>query len=54
MLSKNNVTSKDVIDKLKELNIEVTNHMTTIEQNVIRQLDQNFGKANPQRGKFSR
>lgn len=40
-----NVTSKDVIEKLKQLNIEVSNHMTTIEENVIKQLDQSFGRS---------
>jgi len=44
---KNNLTSKDVIEKLKQLNIEVSNHMTTIEENVIRQLDQSFGYTKP-------
>lgn len=42
---KNNVTSKVVIEKLKELNIEVSNHMTTIEPSVIKQLDETFGKG---------
>lgn len=35
-----NVTSKDVIENLKKLDIEVSNHMTTIESNAIRQLDE--------------
>ena len=30
---KNNITSKDVIEKLKELKMEVSNHMSTIEEN---------------------
>lgn len=42
---KNNVTSKAVIEKLKELNIEVSNHMTTIEPSAIKQLDETFGKG---------
>ncbi|WP_270577199.1 translation initiation factor IF-2 [Caldibacillus thermoamylovorans] len=42
---KNNVTSKAVIEKLKELNIEVSNHMTTIETSAIKQLDETFGKG---------
>ena len=29
---KNNLTSKEVIEKLKKLNIEVSNHMSTIEK----------------------
>lgn len=45
---KNNVTSKVVIEKLKELNIEVSNHMTTIEPNAIKQLDETFGKGKSQ------
>lgn len=40
---KNNVTSKVVIEKLKEMNIEVSNHMTTIEPNVVKKLDETFG-----------
>ncbi|WAA10755.1 translation initiation factor IF-2 [Fervidibacillus albus] len=40
---KNHITSKQVINKLKEMKIEVSNHMTTIDENVIRQLDQAFG-----------
>ncbi|MCB7069079.1 translation initiation factor IF-2 [Caldibacillus sp. 210928-DFI.2.22] len=45
---KNNVTSKAVIEKLKELNIEVSNHMTTIETSAIKQLDETFGKGKSQ------
>jgi len=45
---KNNVTSKVVIEKLKELNIEVSNHMTTIEPNAIKQLDETFRKGKSQ------
>ncbi|MCM3799220.1 translation initiation factor IF-2 [Caldibacillus thermoamylovorans] len=45
---KNNVTSKVVIEKLKELNIEVSNHMTTIEPSAIKQLDETFGKGKSQ------
>lgn len=36
---KHNVSSKDVITKLKEMNIEVSNHMTTIEGDTIQKLD---------------
>jgi len=42
---KNNLTSKEVIQKLRELDFEVTNHMTAIEDNAIRQLDEIFGKG---------
>ncbi|MBU9714511.1 translation initiation factor IF-2 [Evansella tamaricis] len=34
-----NVTSKEVIDRLTEMGIEVTNHMSVITENIIRQLD---------------
>ncbi|MBM7694664.1 translation initiation factor IF-2 [Peribacillus deserti] len=36
---KHNVSSKDVITKLKEMNIEVTNHMTAIDDNTVNKLD---------------
>jgi len=39
---KNNISSKSVIEKLKELDYEVSNHMTTIEANAIRQLDEYY------------
>lgn len=39
-----NITSKDVITYLKENNIEVSNHMSTIDQETIKKLDQKFGK----------
>ena len=35
----NNVSSKDVISKLKELNIEVTNHMTALDDTTIQKLN---------------
>ena len=34
-----NVSSKDVISKLKEMNIEVTNHMTALDDNTIQKLN---------------
>jgi translation initiation factor IF-2 len=34
-----NISSKDVISKLKEMGIEVTNHMSTIDGNAIEKLD---------------
>ncbi|PKR87096.1 translation initiation factor IF-2 [Heyndrickxia camelliae] len=40
----NNISSKDVISKLKEMNIEVTNHMSTIDGNAIEKLDSIFKK----------
>ncbi|MGE6753072.1 translation initiation factor IF-2 [Rossellomorea sp. NPDC071047] len=36
---KYNVSSKDVIGKLKQLNIEVSNHMATIEDDAVTKLD---------------
>ncbi|WP_010093368.1 translation initiation factor IF-2 N-terminal domain-containing protein [Ornithinibacillus scapharcae] len=39
-----NITSKDVITYLKENNIEVSNHMSTIDHDTIKKLDQKFGK----------
>ncbi|KAB2337552.1 translation initiation factor IF-2 [Cytobacillus depressus] len=41
---KQNVSSKDVITKLKEMNIEVSNHMTTIEASAVQKLDGLYGK----------
>lgn len=35
----NNVSSKDVISKLKEMNIEVTNHMTALDDTTIQKLN---------------
>jgi translation initiation factor IF-2 len=39
---KYNVSSKDVISKLKQLNIEVSNHMATIEDDTVKKLDSMF------------
>jgi translation initiation factor IF-2 len=39
-----NVSSKDVIAKLKEMNVEVSNHMTTIEDDTVKKLDSIFSK----------
>ncbi|WP_026771345.1 MULTISPECIES: translation initiation factor IF-2 [Sediminibacillus] len=36
---KHNLSSKVVIDKLKELNVEVSNHMSTISEDTIKSLD---------------
>lgn len=56
----NKLTSKDVIQKLKELNIEVTNHMSTISEKTISKLDEkmkpsstnkNDGKSNEKTNK---
>ncbi|GGP12444.1 translation initiation factor IF-2 [Oceanobacillus neutriphilus] len=42
---KNNVASKEVIQFLKEKNVDVSNHMSTISDSEIKQLDEKF---NPQ------
>ncbi len=39
---KKNVTSKEVLHYLKEIDVEVSNHMSTITENVIRLLDKKF------------
>ncbi|MEC3435192.1 translation initiation factor IF-2 N-terminal domain-containing protein, partial [Bacillus cereus] len=36
---KNNISSKDLMTKLKEMNIEVSNHMTMLEDEVVNKLD---------------
>ncbi|WP_433749846.1 translation initiation factor IF-2 [Falsibacillus pallidus] len=36
---KHNVSSKDIISKLKDMNIEVSNHMTTLDDDVLVKLD---------------
>ncbi|WP_173916471.1 translation initiation factor IF-2 [Halobacillus sp. Marseille-Q1614] len=42
---KNDVSSKQVIEKLKGLNVEVSNHMSMIEDGIKGKLDQAFGKG---------
>ncbi len=39
---KQNVPSKDVIHKLKEMNIEVNNHMAMLEADVVEKLDHQY------------
>lgn len=39
---KKNVTSKEVLHYLKEIDVEVSNHMSTVTENVIRLLDKKF------------
>jgi translation initiation factor IF-2 len=41
---KQNISSKEVINILKELNVEVSNHMATIEDDMVEQLDKRFTK----------
>lgn len=36
-------TSKDIVETLQKLNIEVTNHMTVIDEGVMKKLDQTLG-----------
>ncbi|WP_044023213.1 translation initiation factor IF-2, partial [Bacillus sp. SG-1] len=40
---KHNVSSKDVISKLKEMNIEVSNHMATLEDDTVKKLEKSYG-----------
>ncbi|MFD2925564.1 translation initiation factor IF-2 [Halobacillus naozhouensis] len=41
----NELSSKQVIDKLKEMKVEVSNHMSMVEDDVKGKLDQSFGKG---------
>jgi translation initiation factor IF-2 len=41
---KHNISSKEIITKLKEMNIEVSNHMATIEDAEVKKLDATFSK----------
>ncbi|PGT86708.1 MULTISPECIES: translation initiation factor IF-2 [Bacillaceae] len=41
-----NVSSKDIISTLQEMNVEVNNHMSTIEDHVITKLDQKYKSNN--------
>jgi translation initiation factor IF-2 len=41
-----NLSSKDVIEKLKEIGIEVSNHMATIEDDAMKKLDEVYNKNN--------
>ncbi|OEH92318.1 translation initiation factor IF-2 [Bacillus solimangrovi] len=45
---KNEISSKEVISKLKESNVDVTNHMSTIDEEAVRKLDNAFNKGNNQ------
>ena len=40
-----NISSKDVITKLKDMNVEVSNHMTTLEDDAIKKLDSVYNKS---------
>ncbi|MEI2471650.1 translation initiation factor IF-2 N-terminal domain-containing protein, partial [Peribacillus frigoritolerans] len=41
-----NVSSKDVINKLKEMNIEVTNHMTALDDSTVNKLNDSIKPKN--------
>ncbi|NGP44089.1 translation initiation factor IF-2 [Bacillaceae bacterium SIJ1] len=41
---KNNLSSKQVIETLKSLNVEVANHMSTIDETVVKKLDEKTKK----------
>ncbi|WP_285766630.1 translation initiation factor IF-2 [Peribacillus sp. SI8-4] len=41
-----NVSSKDVINKLKEMNIEVTNHMTALDDSTVNKLNDSIKPSN--------
>lgn len=41
-MQKNNISSKDLMTKLKEMNIEVSNHMTMLEDEVVNKLDNEY------------
>ena len=40
-----NISSKDVITKLKDMNVEVSNHMTTLEEEAVKKLDSIYNKS---------
>ncbi|KEK25741.1 translation initiation factor IF-2 [Bacillus gaemokensis] len=42
---KHNVSSKDIITKLKEMNIEVSNHMTMLDDEVVNNLDKQYNNG---------
>ena len=44
-----NVSSKDIISTLQEMNVEVNNHMSTIEDHVITKLDQKYKSNNEEK-----
>ncbi|MBE4908688.1 translation initiation factor IF-2 [Bacillus luteolus] len=48
---KQNISSKEIISKLKEMDIEVNNHMATIEDDVVIKLDETYNKK-PEAGKI--
>ncbi|GIN83660.1 translation initiation factor IF-2 [Heyndrickxia sporothermodurans] len=51
---KQKVSSKDIISKLKEMNIEVTNHMSMIDGDAINKLDKMYNTNNKQQDSNSK
>lgn len=41
----NQLTSREVIEKLKSMNVDVSNHMSTIDQETVTKLNKEFNKA---------
>lgn len=48
---KNNLTSKEVINHLKEMDVEVSNHMSTINENTVKSLDNKLNPTKTNEGK---
>ena len=44
---KHNISSKDLMTKLKEMNIEVSNHMTMLDDEVVNKLDNEYQEEKP-------
>ena len=44
--AKHNISSKDLMTKLKEMNIEVSNHMTMLDDEVVNKLDNEYQTEN--------
>ncbi|WP_089607599.1 translation initiation factor IF-2 [Bacillus cereus] len=44
---KHNISSKDLMTKLKEMNIEVSNHMTMLDDEVVNKLDSEYQTEKP-------
>ena len=45
-MRKHNISSKDLMTKLKEMNIEVSNHMTMLDDEVVNKLDNEYQAEN--------
>ena len=46
-MQKHNISSKDLMTKLKEMNIEVSNHMTMLDDEVVNKLDNEYQTEKP-------